>query len=180
MDILADIQHQIDALPTRYFEKKAGRSRRGVQDLAKAVVLDVGRNMGLHVETEFQTRYLSEHGAERRGWIDVVIYGEQALDGLALAAEVVTDRPTIGDLLKLRDAPMLDDGLRLIIQLNPYIRYPIVRPMALTKSLSDEAWNRWSVKNNVIIVTETRSAIKGEVGVGHPDLWNCEYIMKRI
>jgi len=52
--------------------------------------------------------------------------------------------------------------------------------LIFTKYLSDEAWNRWSVKNNVIVVTETRCAIKGDVGAGHPDLWNCEYIMKRI
>lgn len=52
--------------------------------------------------------------------------------------------------------------------------------LIFTKHLSDEAWNRWSVKNNAIVVTETRCATKGEIGAGHPNLWNCEYIMKRI
>lgn len=49
-----------------------------------------------------------------------------------------------------------------------------------TKDLSDEAWNRWSIKKNVIVVTETRCSLKGEVGAGHPDLWKCEYLMQRI
>lgn len=52
--------------------------------------------------------------------------------------------------------------------------------LIFTKYLSDEAWNRWSKKSNVIVVTEDRCAIKGKVGEGHPDLWKCEYIMQRI
>ncbi len=52
--------------------------------------------------------------------------------------------------------------------------------LIFTKYLSDEAWNRWSVKGNVIVVTEDRCAIKGDIGAGHPELWKCEYIMQRI
>jgi hypothetical protein len=52
--------------------------------------------------------------------------------------------------------------------------------LIFTKHLSDDVWNRWSAKDNVIVVTETRCANKGETGAGHPDLWDCEYIMKRI
>lgn len=52
--------------------------------------------------------------------------------------------------------------------------------LIFTKNLSDEAWNRWSVKSNVIVVTKDRCAIKGKAGEGHPDLWKCEYIMRRI
>jgi hypothetical protein len=52
--------------------------------------------------------------------------------------------------------------------------------LIFTKYMSDEAWNRWSVKNNAIVVTENRCALKGEIGAGHPDLSKCEYIMQRI
>lgn len=52
--------------------------------------------------------------------------------------------------------------------------------MIFTKGLSDDAWNRWSNKNNVIIVTESRCAIKGQIGAGHPDLWKFEYLAQRV
>jgi len=52
--------------------------------------------------------------------------------------------------------------------------------LIFTKYLSDEVWNRWSAKSNVIVMTENRCAIKGEVGAGHSDLWKCDYIMQRI
>lgn len=52
--------------------------------------------------------------------------------------------------------------------------------LIFAKVLSDEAWNRRNTKNNVIVVTENRCAIKGEVGAVIPDLWKCEYIMQRI
>jgi hypothetical protein len=52
--------------------------------------------------------------------------------------------------------------------------------MIFTKGLSDEAWNRWSNKSNVIVVTESRCAIKGVVGAGHPDLWKFEYLAQRV
>ena len=52
--------------------------------------------------------------------------------------------------------------------------------LIFAKVLSDEAWKRWSTKNNVIIVTEDRCAIKSEVGPGHPNLWEFEYLTQRI
>jgi hypothetical protein len=52
--------------------------------------------------------------------------------------------------------------------------------LIFTKDLSDEAWSRWSTKNNVIVVTETRCSLKGEVGVGHPNLWKLEHIIQRM
>ncbi len=52
--------------------------------------------------------------------------------------------------------------------------------LIFAKALSDEAWNRWSAKNNVIVVTEARCAIKSEVGQGHPDLWKFEHLSQRI
>ena len=40
--------------------------------------------------------------------------------------------------------------------------------LIFAKVLSDEAWNRWNTKNNVIVVIENRCAIKGEVGAVIP------------
>lgn len=44
----------------------------------------------------------------------------------------------------------------------------------VTKSLTDPSFERWSKKPNVIIVTESRASLKGEVGPGHPTLWSFE------
>ena len=52
--------------------------------------------------------------------------------------------------------------------------------LVFTKELSDEAWTRWSVKNNVIVVTEMCCALKGEVGAGHPDLWKFDRLAKEV
>lgn len=52
--------------------------------------------------------------------------------------------------------------------------------LIFTKELSDDAWSRWSAKNNVIIVTEQRCALKGQVGPGHPDLWKFEHLSQRM
>jgi len=52
--------------------------------------------------------------------------------------------------------------------------------MILTKELSDEAWNRWSTKNNVIVVTENRCSLKGEVGAGHAELWKFETLAQKV
>jgi hypothetical protein len=52
--------------------------------------------------------------------------------------------------------------------------------LILTKGLSDEVWNRWSLKSNVVVVTESRCALKGELGVGHSNLWSFERIAKEV
>lgn len=52
--------------------------------------------------------------------------------------------------------------------------------LVFTRSLSDPAWTRWSVKTNVVIVTETRSSLKGEIGPGHPFLWSFERIAQEL
>lgn len=52
--------------------------------------------------------------------------------------------------------------------------------LILTKSLSDDSWNRWSIKNNVIIATENRCSIKGEIGEGHPKLWKFDYVVRKV
>ncbi len=52
--------------------------------------------------------------------------------------------------------------------------------LIFTKALSDPAWTRWSAKTNAVVVTESRSALKGEVGPGHPDLWSFERLAKEV
>lgn len=52
--------------------------------------------------------------------------------------------------------------------------------LIFTKALSDTAWNRWSMKTNVVVVTETRCSLKGEVGPGHTDLWRFERLCKEV
>ena len=52
--------------------------------------------------------------------------------------------------------------------------------LVFTKELSDVAWTRWSPKSNVIVVTEKRCSLKGNVGDGHCDLWNFERIAKEV
>lgn len=52
--------------------------------------------------------------------------------------------------------------------------------LIFTKDLSSEAWNRWSTKGNVVVVTESRCALKGEIGAGHSDLWSFERIAKEV
>lgn len=52
--------------------------------------------------------------------------------------------------------------------------------LIFTKALSDTAWNRWSIKTNVVIVTEVRCSLKGTVGPGHNDLWRFERLCKEV
>ncbi|MBI5033276.1 MAG: SIR2 family protein [Chloroflexi bacterium] len=52
--------------------------------------------------------------------------------------------------------------------------------LIFTKELSDTAWNRWSVKPNAVVVTETRCSLKAMVGPGHPDLWRFERLCKEV
>jgi hypothetical protein len=52
--------------------------------------------------------------------------------------------------------------------------------LIFTKELSDTAWNRWSVKSNTVIVTETRCSLKGEAGPGQADLWNFEQLCQEV
>jgi hypothetical protein len=52
--------------------------------------------------------------------------------------------------------------------------------LVFTKKLADQAWSRWSVKTNAVVVTESRCSIKGEVGAGHPDLWSFETLSQKV
>ena len=52
--------------------------------------------------------------------------------------------------------------------------------LIFTKEMSNAAWDRWSVKKNTVVVTETRCSLKGTVGPGHDDLWRFERLCKEI
>ena len=52
--------------------------------------------------------------------------------------------------------------------------------LIFTRSLSDAAWSRWSVKTNAVVVTEARCALKGKVGPGHPHLWDFRELCKEV
>lgn len=52
--------------------------------------------------------------------------------------------------------------------------------LILTRGISEEAWNRWSVKGNAVIATESRCSLRGEIGAGHGDLWKFERIAKEV
>lgn len=52
--------------------------------------------------------------------------------------------------------------------------------LIFTKVLSVSAWNRWSPKNNVVVVTEAQCSLKGAIGPGHADLWSFERLAKEV
>lgn len=52
--------------------------------------------------------------------------------------------------------------------------------LIFTKELANAAWDRWSVKTNTVVVTETRCSIKGRVGPGHNELWRFERLCKEV
>ncbi len=52
--------------------------------------------------------------------------------------------------------------------------------LIFTKELGATAWSRWSVKTNVIVVTETQCSLKGKTGPGHPDLWSFERLAREV
>lgn len=137
-EMVGQIQTGVDGLLTWYFAKKGNKSRRGAQVLAVAVICKVAWEHGLTPDAEFEMRYFDGDGEETIGWLDAVIYGSNRHKGLLLAAEIVMDRVPLRDLLKLRDAPVATGGKRLLVQLNPYVKYPIVRPIALSSLITDQ------------------------------------------
>jgi hypothetical protein len=52
--------------------------------------------------------------------------------------------------------------------------------LAFARAVSDEAWSRWSVKKNAVIVTESRSSLNGERGAGHLNLWDFARIVQEV
>jgi hypothetical protein len=52
--------------------------------------------------------------------------------------------------------------------------------LIFTKVLTNVSWDRWSTKRNVIVVTEDRCSLKGDVDCGHCDLWDFQQIVKEV
>ena len=52
--------------------------------------------------------------------------------------------------------------------------------LVFTKEMADPAWNRFSDRPNVVIVTETRCSLKGRKGSGHNNLWRFERLCKEV
>ena len=52
--------------------------------------------------------------------------------------------------------------------------------MIFAKDLIDDVFNRWSPKQNVIIVSNNRCSLYGEVGPGHPSLWDFEQLSREV
>ena len=52
--------------------------------------------------------------------------------------------------------------------------------MIFACDLKDDVFNRWSKKKNVIIITNDRSSLNGEIGSGHPSLWDFEQLSKEV
>lgn len=52
--------------------------------------------------------------------------------------------------------------------------------LAFAHGLTDSVFARWSSKTNVLIVTEARCSLYGEIGPGHPSLWKFETLTQTI
>jgi hypothetical protein len=52
--------------------------------------------------------------------------------------------------------------------------------LAFARELADAVFARWSAKKNVVVVTETRCSLYGEIGPGHPLLWKFESLTQII
>ncbi len=67
---------------------------------------------------------------------------------------------------------------------NDVIENGLARPdltlMIFARDLIDDVFNRWSKKTNVIIITNDRSSLNGEIGPGHPSLWDFEQLSKEV
>lgn len=52
--------------------------------------------------------------------------------------------------------------------------------LILARGLSDDVFNRWASFENVIIVTNEKSSLRGKIGPGHPKLWDFKHIAQEI
>ncbi|MDH5666827.1 MAG: SIR2 family protein [Nitrospira sp.] len=52
--------------------------------------------------------------------------------------------------------------------------------LAFSHSLTPEVFTRWSSKKNVLLVTNSKCSLYGEIGPGHPDLWSFEELTRRV
>jgi hypothetical protein len=52
--------------------------------------------------------------------------------------------------------------------------------IVFARSLSKDALQRWGGKRNVIVVTNEKCFVYGEVGPGHPDMWSFERLINEV
>ncbi|HEC99487.1 MAG TPA: hypothetical protein ENN18_03790 [Proteobacteria bacterium] len=52
--------------------------------------------------------------------------------------------------------------------------------LIFSRSLSNDAFNRWAKHKNVVIVSSTRCSLNGAVGGGHPRLWDFQNLCKEV
>lgn len=52
--------------------------------------------------------------------------------------------------------------------------------LVFAEGLNIDAFNRWCNKQNVVIVAGDKCALNGEVGPGHPNLWNFEELARKV
>jgi hypothetical protein len=52
--------------------------------------------------------------------------------------------------------------------------------LIFAKALPDIAWIRWSLRPNVVVVTESRCSVQGLSGPGHQDLWNFARLAQEV
>ena len=73
---------------------------------------------------------------------------------------------------------MCDEHVNDVIE-NGLVRSDLTL-MIFARDLKEDVFNRWSKKKNVIIVTNDRSSLNGEIGPGHPSLWDFEQLSKEV
>lgn len=71
-----------------------------------------------------------------------------------------------------------DEHVNAIIE--PALARPDFTLLVFTRSLSDQAWDRWAKRPKTIIVTETRCSLYEDAGPGHPDLWRFERLSQEV
>jgi hypothetical protein len=67
---------------------------------------------------------------------------------------------------------------------NDVIKNGLVRSdftlMIFARDLKEEVFTRWSQKKNVVIITNQQCSLNGEIGPGHPNLWDFEQLSKEV
>jgi hypothetical protein len=108
--------------------------------------------------TETTTQPYSAIWSRFRAWL---IYGPRALNRLVCIGYGMRDQH-VNDIIE--NATSRGDFTLLIF----------------AKTLTDECFNQWAVKENVIIVTNDCCSHFGEVGPGHDSLWDFEALCKEV
>lgn len=52
--------------------------------------------------------------------------------------------------------------------------------LILSRSLGGDVFKYWSKYENTLIVTKAKCSMRGEIGPGHPTLWDFQYIAEEV